>query len=288
MIGSFANVEATSILPPVLEVDLLGTRFRTWVDEPDLARHLAQLFAEVRSSPTRLDAETFEVKGGTPGSGWVLSRNGRGIFQTESRPRLLERYISLLNELALDNFPGLSVHAGVIAKDGCAIAIPGRSGVGKSTLVAACVAAGLDYVSDEALCIDLQTSQVVPYPRPLMLSDLSRQLVGPLDATSVTTSGKVAVTPADLRGRISTGPLNLTHVVLPHRGVAPSLERIPTSEIVPVLLERSFNRRPRSPMEFDLVASAVESCQAWRLGYTEAIDAAALIRRSLCFKPPAP
>jgi hypothetical protein len=278
-----STVEASRVRPNVLEIDLLGTRLRTLVDDRVLAQHLGRLFEGVRSSPTSQDAETFEVVGGGPGGDWVLRRNGRGIYQTKSRLRLIEHYLSLLNEVALDSFPGISVHSGVVAEGRSAIAFPGESGVGKSTLVAACIAAGLDYVSDEALCLDPQTSWIVPYPRPLMLTSRSRRVLASGHAALLDAPGKVAVSPADLGGRTSSGQLNLAHVIVPLRGVPLSLEQIPTAEALPVLLERCFNRLPDPAMAFDVLGGATERCRAWRLGYDDAIEAAALVRRGIGF-----
>ena len=48
------------------------------------------------------------------------------------------------------------VHAGVVAVDGRAIVIPGPSRAGKSTLVAALVRAGAEYLSDEFAPLDAQ------------------------------------------------------------------------------------------------------------------------------------
>ena len=60
------------------------------------------------------------------------------------------------------------VHAGVVAWQGRAILVPGRSYSGKSTLVAALCHAGAKYYSDEYALIDRQ-GRVHPYPRPLRL-----------------------------------------------------------------------------------------------------------------------
>ncbi|HVA59076.1 MAG TPA: hypothetical protein VNG13_00880 [Mycobacteriales bacterium] len=58
------------------------------------------------------------------------------------------------------------VHAGVIGWRGRGLLLPGRSGAGKSTLVAALVALGADYYSDEyaLLAADGRASA---YPRPI-------------------------------------------------------------------------------------------------------------------------
>ena len=60
------------------------------------------------------------------------------------------------------------VHAGVVAIAGRALLLPGPSFVGKSTLVAALVARGAEYYSDEFAILD-DDGLVHPYPRSLSL-----------------------------------------------------------------------------------------------------------------------
>jgi hypothetical protein len=263
-----------------LDIDLLGTRVRTIVDNLELAGHLQHLLADVRvpdGSPT----EIFEITGGDTQDDWVLRHNNRGILQTSSRASLVERFFAALNELVLDDFSGLAIHAGVVAEGRSAIAIPGKSGAGKSTLTAACVSAGFSYVSDEALCIDRSTGNVVTYPRPLMLSETSRRLVVPKAQSDDTYDGKCALSPADIGGRTSSETLRLGDIVLAERGSPLNLEPVPLSIVVPELLERCFEGHERRAETFELLSRAVKDCRAWRLGYRNALDAAALLRRAL-------
>jgi len=60
------------------------------------------------------------------------------------------------------------VHAGAVGWKGSAVLIPGRSYSGKSTLVAALVRAGADYISDEYAVLD-RRGRVHPFPAPLSL-----------------------------------------------------------------------------------------------------------------------
>jgi hypothetical protein len=60
--------------------------------------------------------------------------------------------------------PQVFVHAGVVAVNGRAILVPGRSGTGKTTLVRALVEAGATYYSDEYAVLDRE-GRVHPYPR---------------------------------------------------------------------------------------------------------------------------
>jgi hypothetical protein len=60
------------------------------------------------------------------------------------------------------------VHAGVVGIDGRAILIPGRSGAGKTTLVAELVRAGATYYSDEFAVLDA-SGRVHPFAKPLSI-----------------------------------------------------------------------------------------------------------------------
>ncbi len=60
------------------------------------------------------------------------------------------------------------VHAGVVAFDGQALLLPGRSFSGKTTLTAALLRAGAIYGSDEYAVLSAD-GLVLPYPRPLSL-----------------------------------------------------------------------------------------------------------------------
>ncbi len=65
------------------------------------------------------------------------------------------------------------VHAGVVARRGRAIVIPGMSFSGKTTLVAALVRAGATYYSDEFAPL-AEDGLVHPYPKPLSVRDAHR------------------------------------------------------------------------------------------------------------------
>jgi hypothetical protein len=60
------------------------------------------------------------------------------------------------------------LHAGAVGWNGRAIILPGQTRSGKTTLVAALVAAGATYYSDEFAVLDTQ-GRVHPYPRPLSI-----------------------------------------------------------------------------------------------------------------------
>lgn len=84
--------------------------------------------------------------------------------------------------------PHLFVHAGVVAVDGRAIIIPGRSFAGKSTLVTSLVKAGATYYSDEYAVLDDQ-GRVIPYPRRVSLRTGPHGPAGRLDFAHLAPQG---------------------------------------------------------------------------------------------------
>jgi hypothetical protein len=66
----------------------------------------------------------------------------------------------------------LLIHGACVAGPlGGAVLLPGGTGAGKSTLTAACVAAGLTYLTDELIALERGASSVTPYAKPLSLDD---------------------------------------------------------------------------------------------------------------------
>jgi hypothetical protein len=93
------------------------------------------------------------------------------------------------------------VHAGVIARDGRALAIPGESFSGKTTLVTALLAAGADYLSDEYAVLD-PDGHVHPYPRRLSIRPAAGQNGAERHASEL--NATTAAEPCQLAGVIIT------------------------------------------------------------------------------------
>jgi len=123
----------------------------------------------------------------------LVYADARRLLRTTERREALAVLESHLTQAVAEMAPRrLFVHAGVVGWNGQAILVPGPSHAGKSTLVAALLAAGATYYSDEYAVLDPQ-GRVHPFPRPLQLRD-AREM-----ATSVE--------PESLGGRRGLGPL---------------------------------------------------------------------------------
>lgn len=207
----------------------------------------------------------------------ALFRDCSARVRHQSWSHVVEALLAELNLAAVDGFAGFAVHAGVVASGGRVVAFPADSGDGKSTLTAACLLAGFEYVSDEALCVDYTTARVVPYPKPVMLSPVSMELVAsPPPLVSLDGAhGEAALVAEDLGSRPAAGDLGLTDVVTLARAPGPpQLHALPSSETVGSLLGRSFNHYKRPREAFDLVTELARSCRAWRLEYDDPVPAA--------------
>ena len=103
---------------------------------------------ELRGNRVLVDGEVFR---------WIRRKEAMDVIDAAVRSRV--------SVLAPEH---VFVHAGVVAHRGGALVLPGRSLAGKTTLVAALVAQGAAYLSDEFAVLDAEGA-VHPYPKPLSL-----------------------------------------------------------------------------------------------------------------------
>src|SRR5262249_29262954 len=117
------------------------------------------------SAMSRGSGGSSRRRAGRGPSGISVRRDGRLVARGLSHRQALDVLESEL-QLAVARLarPEVFVHAGVVAVDGRAILVPGRSGTGKTTLVRALVEAGATYYSDEYAVLDAQ-GEVHPYAR---------------------------------------------------------------------------------------------------------------------------
>ena len=134
----------------------------------------------------------------------------------------------------------LFVHAAAVARRGRAVSLPGRSRAGKSTLAAALVQAGAEYMSDEFTVLTAD-GLVRPYPRPLHLraadGSAGRQVdplsigtvrtaAAPLALVALTSYRRGAQWRAHTMSRGETALALFRHAVAARRRPAAALERI--------------------------------------------------------------
>jgi hypothetical protein len=264
--------------------DVLGTAFRIRADDPAIGRRLEQLFTPFRAEDLPVPPENnFSLV--AHATHHRLVHGETTLLSTEAWPWILERLMTEINQTALEGFDGLACHASVVALGDRAIAFPASSGGGKSTLAAACLLGGFEYVSDEALCLELASGRVIPYPKPCGLSATSRTLLGlgSGDPAFIADGHEALVTAEDLGGRVASGHrLELREVVLAERADSPSvLKPLSGADVVTAVLRYSFNHYKRPEASFRLMVEVAKRCRGWRLAYRDPRQAADLLREAL-------
>ncbi len=129
--------------------------------KPLAAPRVDELHSLVLGGATRTRARAFNLVY------WGIARRARTL-DLEEALAVLEADLRLNAAAAATR--RVFVHAGVVAHRGRAIVLPGRSGAGKTTLVAALVRAGATYYSDEFAVLDGR-GRVYPFAKPLSLRD---------------------------------------------------------------------------------------------------------------------
>jgi len=175
--------------------------------------------------------------------------------------------------------PLLCVHAGVVAARGGTgtIAFPGLSGRGKTTLVAALVQRGFDYISDEVLGIDRVSAEIASFARPLALDRNSWELLA-LDQARLPEPGEEQLAGPSELGHCATVIPALRDIVLFERerdsGHGVTIDPLNRGQAVHALLDNAFNHFADPAASFHQIVGLVRATRVWRLRYSDARDAA--------------
>lgn len=244
--------------------DLLGARWRIACTDERTARRLEPLLAPFGSDAASGASPAAEVTIAPSDRATEVVLTMPGERDIGPRSSLMARLVARLTAAAIEGFPGFAVHAGVIASDGGAVVLAAPSGVGKSTLTAACLLQGFDYVSDEALCVATGTVAAIPFPKPIALGGASAAL---LDLRRARLDTKDLLPPALLGARIATAPVPVAHVVALERtgGGRSRPQELPRSATVATLLGMSFNAHRDQVGALETTTSIARAARSWRL-----------------------
>ena len=189
-----------------------------------------------------------------------------------------------LTRLGIDHSPLLCIHAGVVSGPDGLVVIPGQSGLGKTTLVAALVRSGFGYVSDEALAIDRSTGDATAFPRPLSVNADVWQLFAN-EAGDPPEAGHEGLIAATALGRVDAAGGRVSDILLARRPAAPMLEQTRRGDAVTALLRHSFNHFVDAPASFRAAVAVVRGARVWQACYTDAPDLAAQLAARLGGRP---
>lgn len=215
----------------VFRVGPFVSRLRS--DIPEIARHLHTIYGAFPLLEADSVAGCVLSVRFTPGLRRLLRPQARVDvdapapfvpMKPEHSPLLFETGLNWV--VATRGLSHLILHAGVIARDGRAVIIPGLSGQGKSTLAAGLSRRGWRYLSDEFALVDLENQTVHPYPRPASLKNESIDVIAGMGAESEI-SATLEGTP---KGRIAYLTPDINSIRAMDQPAEPALIMIPKFE----------------------------------------------------------
>jgi hypothetical protein len=178
----------------------------------------------------------------------------------------------------------LFVHAGSVARDGRGLLLPAPPRRGKSSLVAALLQGGFEYLSDDVGAIDPVSSRAYPFPKRLSLDpEALRFFPGVADRLHDRAASGVAlanryVRPEDLGADVAP-PTRVDRIVFlgPQRRGSPRLIPIAAAEAVERLAASCLNLHRYKERGVILLSRVASAAEAFELSGGDPNDLAAVL-----------
>ena len=202
--------------------------------------------------------------------------DGKPLFET-SRPSEVFPYLEWgINWRVISRYNRfIQIHAASMARGGRGLILAGDSGVGKSTLAAALMARGWQYLSDEFALIDPKTHHMHPFPKALCIKsgsfEIIRRLKLPLwrrgDYVKAMKGQVGYVRPSGVGAQHITPPCPIEFIVFPKyiEDVRPRLRPLSRAEAAFSLLRQTFNRAAFGYQAMSIITDVARSAQCFRL-----------------------
>lgn len=167
--GDNSPLPPPATAPDSLIFTLPGRRFKIAYHDQNLGTYLAGVFGHLDTSGAGDHLVEIAVTGNGPEKHDIYLADKRWAAELENR-EVMPWLTALVFEECCKNLGEFQLlHSGVLARDGKAILLPGRSGAGKTTLTAAMAANGWQYFSDELALIDSASCRVRPFPQAMVI-----------------------------------------------------------------------------------------------------------------------
>ncbi len=221
----------------------------------ELQRTLAPLALDSGAEPTN-----YTVFNDT--DSWYMDADGHRL-RSASESGIVNLILWHLNRAAVDNSGRfLILHAAAVGRDGEALVLPAVMNSGKSTLATLLVQAGYRYLTDEAAAIDLDTGEVVAYPKAITLDPGSQALLPHLEpVVEIPNAAKWQVPADEVKPGAIGRRLPLRHIVFPTwaEDADNALVPIAAADAVIALAANAFNLADHAHRLAD-IAALVERC----------------------------
>lgn len=181
----------------------------------------------------------------------------------------------------------LVMHAGLLAKSGGALMLPGFPGAGKSTLCASlCLLGAWRLLSDELAILDPKSGLMVANPRPISLKNASLEVVSKFPSARLgtiyrdTRKGTISHAACPVDSVKQANDVTKTKwIVFPqfNLGAAPRCVEMSRVEAFALISEQSFNKERMGESGFVAVCEMLSGAQCFSIEYGSTEDGLRLI-----------
>jgi hypothetical protein len=262
----------------------LEHRFAVRTDEPELGRLVDTMYS---SCAVSVEPKTvYSVVSG------AIRDVDRGVYVDEELalpaydPSWVARFLTWhVNQAVIGRSSRyVLLHAGMVARRGCGVVLPGRPEAGKTTLVAGLIRNGFGYVTDEAVAIDPVDLEVAPYPKPLSIDRGSWPVLPDFDPITHGSdaryhSGQWHVNPATIRPNAIAGRTPISVVAFPRfqAGATTVLEPITRAQTLLELAGETFRFHEAGRRNLRTLGEVVRQATCYRLVSGDLEEACALV-----------
>lgn len=256
----------------MVELAVLQSRFRL-VGPSELLEQIASLWCSAHALDSAATGHNLAIE--PTGTGFLVDLDGNR-WPAATPIDTLCLTASVINQACLTDVRVPAFHAAVLSNGNHAVAVPGSSGAGKTTLAAAALLSGLQYVSDEALIVD--GDHTLGYPRPLALSPWALDFLGIDAGPGWADANEVLLAPTRL-GVVAADGQHVAHIVIPTRATDFELRPLTRNEAASYLLRLCFNHFRQPARTFETVVQLARHASCWHMRYPDPhTGAAALVR----------
>ncbi len=270
-----------------------GLNFLVESDDPEITEIMRDVFSggvpdqdQGRGNETADDVVKEYRVFTDPDDGTCYARvtvNGLSFIKARTRTELVNRLENAISDSFARSLTDFQlIHSGAVARNGHGVLIPGPSGTGKSTTVAALSFSGFDYLSDD-IAVFGSDNRVRPFPKAIALKSRGWRVIsehyGVLPDAVIHNGGDSGVTylrpPAVSNGDLCGDGVPVELVLLPRRDdpEAPLLEKVKKSTVVERLVEESLDLELRGRRSVDTIVEAVQRAACYALNTWNIKDA---------------
>jgi hypothetical protein len=264
----------------VLTLQVLRRSVRVRCAEPTTLALVAAAYREMRGNADTVDLDYAVGRDGAT-AGFHIIRQGRATLMAADAGAFLAAFdedITVeVQKLRRDLY---FVHAAVLIHR-AAVMLVAKSGGGKSTLAWAMLHHGFGFLSDELAPVELDTLQVHPYPRTLLLKREPPDSYPAPRRTVVTSRGLHLL---DVPGSVGRAPASLEAVIFVQydpRASEPAIRRLTTAEATARLYANALNPLSHANDGLDGAVRITAACHCYELLSADLSATCALLAQTL-------